>query len=86
MTAFDRAPVRPGAGQEAGFERGPKAGPSFALRTSNPWGGPSQRCVWVSVVAAKTTLPCLLKGSVASLKCCWRSAPRGVDRVGSLEM
>ena len=61
--------------------------PGVALRTSKPWGGPSQRGVWVSsVAAAKTTLPCHLKGSAASLKCCWRFAPRGVDRIGSLEM
>ena len=61
--------------------------PGIALPTSKPWGGPSQRGVWVSsVAAAKTTLPCLFKGSAASLKCCSRFAPRGVYRICSLDM
>ena len=57
------------------------------VSSSKPWAGPSQRGFRLSWVSApKTTLPCLFKGSSASLKCCCRFAPRGVDRIGSSEL
>ena len=85
-TTFVTGRPSPGCGQEMRLSGRPVVS-GLDLSSSKPWAGPSQRGLRLSWVSApKTTLPCLFKGSSASLKCCCRFAPRGVDRIGSFEL